>query len=130
MKYFSPDVYHLCLLYDNIYPFDLFFKKKSCGGNPMVFLCFVCHVNSSILLPFLLQLIIPWSLKRKGPATGLSVQESSVCTLSLFSSASSSAVAVLARPGAPTVRNVPFQEQVRGSQKKHILALTCTVHYI
>lgn len=92
--------------------------------------CGVSHVNSSILLPFLLQLIILWSRKRKGPVTGLSVQESSACTLSLFSSASSSAVAVLARPGAHTVRNVPFQEQVRGAQKTHTHAHTLYMLHI
>lgn len=61
----------------------------------------------------LLQPIPLWSLRRKGRVTDLSVPEGSVCTLSLFTSPSSSAVVVWARPGAHTVRNVPSQVQVR-----------------
>lgn len=66
----------------------------------------------------LLQRIPLWSRKRRGPVTGLSVPEDSACTLCLFTSPSSSAVVAWARPGAPTVRNVPFQAQVRHAPRR------------
>lgn len=61
----------------------------------------------------LLQRTPLWSRKRKGRVTDWSVPEGSVCTLCLSTSPGSSAVVVWARPGARTVRNAPFQAQVR-----------------
>lgn len=77
-----------------------------------VYLVFIVSWVTSGLMS-LLQPIPLWSLRRKGRVTDLSVPEGSVCTLCLFTSPSSSAVVVWARPGAHTVRNVPFQVQVR-----------------
>lgn len=75
------------------------------------------HFFNDIRLCLFLQRIPLWCRKRRGPVTALSAPGGSVCTLSLFTSPSRSAVVVWARPGDHTVRNVRSQVQVSHGQR-------------